>query len=236
MNERDFLNTISLQQLGVFTIPYAARILQTTKAYARLYLQRLEQRQQIIRVEKGKYALPMTSIEVIASNVVLPSYISFLSGLSHYKLTTQLPRIIQIVTTKSKKSIHYENTEIQFIKLQHCFGYYREKTPEGFLFIGEKEKVIIDCVYLPKYCPLSEVIYALHQGTWDINKLITFAVQMQSVVLLKRLGYFLEQVGIDIYPKVHHHLNTRYDVLHPFLPNKGRFHAKWKLRINEDVK
>ncbi len=236
MNEREFINAISSQQIGVITLPHAARILHTTKEYARLYLQRLEHRTLIMRVENGKYALPDTSIEVIASNMVVPSYISFLSGLSHYKLTTQLPRVIQIVTTKSKKNIHYENTEIQFIKQKQLFGYHREKTPQGYLFIGEKEKILVDCVYLPKYCPISEIKYALQQGTWEKNKLITYAIKMKSVVLLKRLGYLLDQQNIDMYSDVYLHLNTRYDVLNPFLPNKGNFNSKWKLRINEEVK
>ena len=90
MNERQFINTIIKQNLGIITLTHTSRILNKSKKYSSLYLQRLEQRRIIKRIEKGKYALLDTPVEVIASNLIIPSYISFLSGLSHYQLTTRL--------------------------------------------------------------------------------------------------------------------------------------------------
>ena len=235
MNERQFINTIIEQNLGIITLTHTSRILNKSRKYSSLYLQRLEQRNIIKRIEKGKYAFPDTPVEVIASNLIIPSYISFLSGLSHYQLTTQIPRIIQIIATKSKQKVIYENKEIQFIKQQQIFGYKREKTHAGYIFIGDKEKIIVDCLYLPQYCPLSETINALQDSRFNRKKLIDYALKMNSIVVLKRLGYLLEQQQIDILPQVCTYLNTRYDLLNPQIPSTGEYNSKWKLIINEVV-
>jgi predicted transcriptional regulator of viral defense system len=233
MNERQFIDTIKEQNLGIFTVPDTARIISKNRNYTVLYLRRLEERRVIKRIEKGKYSLKDTSPFVIASNLVVPSYISFLSGLSYYHLTTQMPRIIQISTTKSKKRVIYENEEIQFINLRKIFGYNRIKTQYGYAFIGEKEKIIIDCLLLPKYCPINETIYAIKKSKLDVKKLIDYSLKMNSIVLIKRLGYLLELNDVDIYPKVKKYLNKRYDTLNPSLPSKGKNNTKWNLKINE---
>ena len=233
MNGRQFINTIKEQNLGIITISDASRIINKNRKYTVLYLKRLEKRKIIKRIEKGKYSLQDTPLQVIASNLITPSYISFLSGLSYHHLTTQIPRITQIVTKKSKKRISYEDGEIQFIKLRRVFGYNREKTQFGYIFIGEKEKIIIDSLLLPKYCPINETINAIKESKLDVKKLIDYALKMNSVVLIKRLGYSLELNDIDIYPKVKNNLNKRYDLLNPHLPPTDKNNVRWKLKINE---
>lgn len=233
MNERQFINTIKEQNLGIITISDASRIINKSRKYTVLYLKRLEKRKIIKRIEKGKYSLQDTPLQVIASNLIMPSYISFLSGLSYYHLTTQIPRIMQIATTKSKKRINYEDREIQFINLRRVFGYNREKTQFGYIFIGEKEKIIIDSLLLPKYCPINETINAIKESKLDVKKLIDYALKMNSIVLIKRLGYSLELNDIDIYPKVKKNLNERYDLLNPHLPPTDKNNTRWKLKINE---
>ena len=233
MNERQFINTIKEQNFGIITISDVSRIINKNRKYTALYLKRLEKRKIIKRIEKGKYSLQDTPFQVIASNLIMPSYISFLSGLSYYNLTTQIPRITQIATTKSKKRIRYENGEIQFINLRRVFGYNREKTQFGYIFIGEKEKIIIDSLFLPKYCPINEIINAIKESKLDVKKLINYALKMNSIVLIKRLGYSLELNDIDIYLKVKKYLNKRYDLLNPHLPPTGKKNTKWRLKINE---
>ena len=235
MNERQFTNIVKEQNLGIITISDAARTINKSRKYTELYLKRLEKREIIKRIEKGKYSLQNTPFQVIASNLVMPSYISFLSGLSYYHLTTQIPRITQIATTKSKKRIRYENEEIQFIKLRKIFGYNREKTQFGYIFVGEKEKIVIDSFLLPKYCPINETMNAIKESKLDIRKLIDYALKMNSIVLIKRIGYALELDNIDIYPKVKRHLNKRYDLLNPHLSATGENNTKWKLKINEVI-
>ena len=234
MNERQFINKLQEQNLGIITISDAARLIKKSRNYTALYLNRLENREILRRIEKGKYALPNTHPLVIATNLTLPSYVSFLSGFAYYNKTTQIPRIIQVVTTRSKNRIMYENEEIQFINLKRAFGYIREKTPNGYVFIGEMEKIIIDSLFLPRCCPLTETIQAI-DSKLDVIKLVGYALKMESIVVIKRLGFILELNDIDIYHKVNGYLNDRYDLFNPQLPSIGKNNARWKLKINEAI-
>ncbi|MBU4256278.1 MAG: hypothetical protein L6265_01365, partial [Thermoplasmatales archaeon] len=101
----------------------------------------------------------------------------------------------------------------------------------GYAFIGEIEKVIVDSLFMPKYCPINETMNAF-DGI-DGEKILNYALKMDSIVTLKRLGYLLELNGIDLYEKIKKHINKRYDLLNPMLPPAGENNNKWMLKLNE---
>lgn len=232
MNEREFLSKI--RDLGVLTIPDVSRIIGKDRRYAALYMKRLNDKGVVSRIEKGKYALPDTDPLVVATNLVIPSYVSFLSGLAYYHKTTQIPVTIQVVTTVSRKDINYgSRITITFVRFdrKRIFGYRREKIGSGYGFIGEIEKVIVDSLFMPEYCPISETMGAF-DGI-DTEKILNYALKMDSIVTLKRLGYLLELNGIDAYGKIKSHINERYDLLNPLLPPAGKNNQKWRIKVNE---
>ena len=235
MKEREFISTLRESGKGVFTIPDMSRLLGKNRKYAILYAERLCKRKVIRRVEKGKYVLPDTDPVVVATNLITPSYISFLSGLYHYHLTTQIPTTLQVVTTRSKRKIVYEQ-KINFIRFdkKRVFGYKREKLSGGYAFVGEIEKIVVDILFMPRYCPLNEVLDAFDRI--DIKKIVEYGLKMKSIVTLKRLGYLLELKDFDVYDKLKSYLNKRYDLLNPFLPPSGNNDRKWRLKLNEDLK
>jgi len=232
VKEREFIEKLRNLSMGVFTISDISRIIEKNRNYAALYAKRLTDRGVIVRIENGKYALPQTDPMVIATNVVFPSYISFLSALSYYHLTTQIPNSIQVVTIKSKKEIVFDR-KIVFIKFdrKRIFGYRREKIGNGYAFVGEIEKVLVDALFMPRYCPISETIDAFKKA--DIDKLLNYSFRMQSIVVLKRLGYLLELNGVDVYDILKDYLNRKYDLLNPMLPPAGKKDGKWRLNLNE---
>ncbi|MBU4189372.1 MAG: hypothetical protein KJ886_00040 [Candidatus Thermoplasmatota archaeon] len=232
MNEREFLEKIKNLNLSVLTISDISHIISKDRRYAALYMKRLENRGVINRIEKGKYTSQDTDPLAIATNLVIPSYISFLSGLAYYHKTTQIPITIQVVTITSKNDVDYGN-RITFVKFdrKRLFGYKKEKVGNGYAFIGEIEKVIVDSLFMPKYCPINETMNAF-DGI-DGEKILNYALKMDSIVTLKRLGYLLELNGIDLYEKIKKHINKRYDLLNPMLPPAGENNNKWMLKLNE---
>lgn len=232
MRSGEFLERIKELQKPVFTSNELQKLTGFDKTYLKVYLFRLKQRQLIREVEKGKYALSLHPF-IIASNVIFPSYISFLSAYFYYDLTTQIPKTVQVISPRSKKELQLEEYKVQFIKISpfRIFGYTREKFMEKHIFVAEKEKAVIDSLYLPKYCPLDETYIALKSGV-KIDTLIAYALRMDSTVLLKRLGYLLELHGIDIYARIKSKLNRRYDYLDPDQVKKGKKSERWRLVIN----
>lgn len=233
MKDVEFLRAIENSGLGVFGISDVARIINKDRAYARLFAKRLVDRGLIVRVEKSKYAAADADELVVASNLVFPSYISFLSGLAYHRRTTQLPREIQVAASRSKKSLHYGPTRIVFVKLkkERIFGYERVRLRRGFAFVGELEKVILDSLLLPERCPLSES-YGSMEGGVDEGKIVEYAQKMGSGVLLKRLGYLLELAGMKA-DGLEQRVSAKYETLNPHLEAGGERSERWRLIINE---
>ena len=238
MRSEDFIERVKTSKKAVLTINDIAKITGQKKEYIKVYLFRLKKRGLIQEVERGKYITKQHPF-LTASNLVFPSYISFLSAYSYYQLTTQMPRVIEVVTLRSKKELVLDNYKITFMKFpsKRLFGYHKEKFMGKEIFVAEKEKAIVDSLYLPQYCPLDETYLAL-ETELNTAKLVSYAQRMNSTVLLKRLGYLLEIKGHDIYPQVKEHLNKRYDLLNPLQKRRKKrlkMSKKWKLIINEDL-
>lgn len=114
------------------------------------------------------------------------------------------------------------------------FGFKKERMENGYTSVGEIEKVIVDGLFLPRYCPISETFGAM-EGI-DTAKLIRYGKKMSSIVTLKRMGYLLSLYGIDVYDELRDRLNNRYDLLNPSLPPSGEKDRKWRLKVNEAIK
>lgn len=231
MDGLSFINQVRGMRIPVLTVSAASRIMGKEKKYASLFLHRLKKRGVVKEIEKGKYALPDTDINAVASNLITPSYISLLSAYSIYGLTTQMPAELQMLTTHNKKSVTYGSTAIRFIKIRPYMVYGIRK--EGGVSIAEKEKAVADSLKMPEYSPIRESYNALMEGEMDIGKLVEHTKKTKSQVALKRLGYLLETAGVDINSSLAGFVNKKYQPLNPLLPLKGRRDGKWMLVVNE---
>ncbi|MBI2549094.1 hypothetical protein HYW21_07125 [Candidatus Woesearchaeota archaeon] len=229
-----FLQELEKISNPVITLNEIIRITGKSREYARIYVHRLIKRNLIQEVEKGKYTKVNDTL-AIATNLIFPSYLSFISAYSFYGFTTQIPIVVKVVCLTSKKTLRLDNMDITFIKFKkrHLFGYRREQQSNHYLFIAEPEKAIIDSLYLPRHCPISESFEALKNNELAIDKLIRYALLMDSKVTIKRLGYLLELQGIDVYDQLKGRLNSRYDLLNPFAPKTAKRSSKWRLLTNE---
>lgn len=219
-----------LERLGlvVFTVADVARITGKPRNYCWLFLKRLEDGKKIIRVERGKYCLKGADPYTVASRLVFPSYVSFLSALAFHHLTTQVPVVIQVACSRQKRPVEFGGSRITFTKLRRkaLFGFRRYNG----VIAAEPEKAIIDILAFPGQAPTSEAFYAIRQGI-DAGKLEEYARRLGSSAARRRVGFLLENAGIRTalrQPKA-----TRYEPLNPLLPRKGRKNSKWKLLVNE---
>lgn len=231
----NFIRTLETYEKPVFTVNDVSKVIDADKEYARIYLNRLKAKGVVEAVERDKYVLAGTHPYVAATNLVFPSYMSFLTALYYYGATTQIPLTIYIASTRSKKSLTLKGYSLEFIKLkkERFFGYTREKFQGKFIFVAEKEKLIVDSLFLPRYCPIDDIYNAMGDKKLSIDTLVEYGLRMDSVVTIKRLGYLLEKKGIDVYEQLKLGLNKKYDLLNPLLSKKGEKNIKWRLIINE---
>jgi len=234
MKAHEFLEILKSSSTSIFTVNDAARILKKSPAYSRLYLHRLKSSKLIFEVERGKYTLS-TNPFIVASNIIFPAYVSFLAALSYHKLTTQMPTVLHVVSLKARTPSTYGGARMRFVcfSQKRFFGYNREKMGDSFAFMAEPEKAIIDSLFMPRYCPISESFGAIKTANISTGVITDYGLRMDSGVVAKRLGYMLEAAGLGDHPALRANQSKRMDALNPNLPLRGERNHKWNLIINE---
>lgn len=103
----------------------------------------------------------------IANYLQVPSYISFMSALSYYEVTTQVQRGF-VESAGKRRSVKFKagGAEFDFYKLdKRCyFGFERKNG----IFMASKEKAFVDAVYLYSFGK-----YKIDTASLDIGKLDT---------------------------------------------------------------
>lgn len=158
----------------VLTTNDLAKFTRGKRKYASLLAHRMMQRGWLLRVERGKYMLPETPVWAVASHLVFPSYISFLSGFYLNELTEQLPRTVAVVVTKPRKRLDVQGVPIYFVTFPPSrFGSYRKiSVDEWPVFVAEPERAVADALYLPEHCAPAYIQEALRSKKINIKKLI----------------------------------------------------------------
>jgi predicted transcriptional regulator of viral defense system len=235
MRSERLIRILEESKSSIFSLSDIVKVLNKDEKYVKVLLNRLVKKGFLIRIERNKYSLPNQNPFSIASLLVFPSYISFISAYSYYNLTTQIPSTIFTVSLKQKKRIIYSGYEIRFVKFsrERFFGYLREYIESKAVFIAEIEKAILDSLFLPKYCPLSETFLVLKEAKLNYEKLLEYVKKFNSMIVAKRLGYLLESTGIDLYDSLKSLIDKNYEVFNPLKLSVGKKNEKWRLIINE---
>lgn len=163
------LNSINKIYFGHEEIP---RVLGITLQSARVSANRYVKRGLLVRVKRNIYVLKekWKTLEkeqkfVLANLVQVPSYISLMTALDYYEVTTQVQRdFIESVAVKRTKEIEIEGTIFNYTKInKSCYSGFSKKKE---FFIATPEKAFLDAVYL-----MSLGRYNLDLASIDFSKL-----------------------------------------------------------------
>lgn len=189
MQYNEFIATLNRIGVMVFTISDAAKILGKTNQYTAKFL---NNRKGLERIEKGKYCILGSNPDIVASHIVNPSYLSLITALRYYNLTTQLPKEKYVVSTLRHRRINFHGYEINFIKASSklMFGY----SIINGVSVATPEKAFIDTIYFKKGVWYKEEFEtAMQRGVLDIEKLKGYAKTLGNRALILRLSDFLEK-------------------------------------------
>ncbi len=143
-----------------------------------------------------------------------------------------MPNIIQVICTKQKKEIKFNNYNIKFIKVKPrwMFGIKRENN----IFIATQEKLILDALkFQNEMGNFDEVIELIKKSEIKKDKIISYLLLAEEKSLIKRIGYLLEKYkNMDIYQNFADLLrkDKNYAKLNLFGKNK-KINKKWRLLI-----
>ena len=196
MQTKEFVQFLASNNITVFTLGDTAKMLNSGKGYASLFLHRSIKKGLIGRVQRGLYYLRSKSNEYeIASSVIRPSYVSMVSALAYYGLTTQIPRFVYVVTTKRHQPIREVNgfgIIFRHVKTSMMFGYHKEAS--GNIFIADPEKAIVDIYYFGDVNDLDEDALEKPPRV-DVAKLARYAEASKSIRVVIGVARLLKEHG-----------------------------------------
>jgi len=150
------MNYIKIKRLNKLYFSYRdiAREFGLSLGSSRVAASRLVKSGEIIRIKRNFYVLSQKwnylSIDerfILANLLQVPSYVSLMSALSYYEVTTQVqPNFIESVGYNRTKFIEVKENSFNFSKINRklYFGFAKVK---GF-FIASPEKAFLDALYL----------------------------------------------------------------------------------------
>ncbi len=229
--ESNAYDVIKKSDLRVFRVNDLMLLLGIDKIKTYNLIKALKKKRVIIGLGKRKFSLREANEFEIASELTFPSYISFWSALNYYGFSDNTPKKIFIATTKYSKDI--KNFKYVTLSKKRFFGY----TSIGRITIAEKEKAIIDSLLFPKYSGGIKEIkksIAVAKREIDFQKIINYALRVESKLVLRRLGYLLDCLRIKKkgLKKLEKNIGKGFGLLDPSLERKNNLNKKWLLDIN----
>ncbi|MCL5442088.1 MAG: hypothetical protein M1603_00155 [Candidatus Marsarchaeota archaeon] len=222
MHFRDVLDELSRANKKVFTTYDVAKFMGKPIAYASLMLSKSRD---VIKIERGVYAVKGADMYEIASNIVFPSYVSLLSGMQYYGLIDQNIIRYSVITLERHKSIPLDRNEIEFrkVKRQLMFGYVNK----GGAYIAEPEKLFIDCLYLNvKLQVMLDAMKKANEETMvSAEKLEEYAIRAGRKTLVNKLGFIMESAGMAP-ERLENHIYRNYVYAEA---NGKKINKKWRI-------
>ncbi len=180
--------------MRVFTVKDAGKLMGKSPKYASLFLSRAKG---VRRLERGKYYIDGTGIYEIASHVLSPSYLDLETAFRLHNLTTQIPNVITVASSRRHKAMRIGGYTIRFLSVERkrLFGYV---TANGVV-VASVEKAIIDSLYLGVgFGECMEAFgSALGRKKINIEALINLTIEMDSMALAARVGFLLKLFKFD---------------------------------------
>jgi len=160
-----------------FSYEELAGILGISEASARVSANRYAKQGLLIRIRRNLYILPerwhnLTTAErfSLVNLALSPSYISLLTALAYYEITTQVqPYVVESLALKRSKEISVDGFLFTFRQIRTAFFNGFDRT-QG-VFIASPEKALLDTLYFVSLGRYSLDRTALDTGKLDLRKL-----------------------------------------------------------------
>ncbi len=174
-----------------------ARALGITRGSARVAAGRYVRKGLLLRVRRNLYILRQRWINAsleekfqIANMGQVPSYVSLLTALDYFGLTTQVQRnFFESIALKRTREIQINNSVFKYTKISKdlYFGFERRKD----FFIVRPEKALLDAIYLISYGRYSLDLSAVESSKLDRDQLFTLSrsFPLRTRKLMRTYGY-----------------------------------------------
>ena len=159
----------------------------------------------LVPPEQGPDALGDSNLLALASRIADPYYIGFGTTAANYGLTTQLRRVIFVVTTVRLRPREVGESRVRIVNLtqRKFFGFAPVDVLGYKVMISDREKTAIDCIDRPDLSGgVSEaaMIFGNACRRFDWTKVTDYLQRIDSAALVRRLGWLADHVKADVPP------------------------------------
>jgi len=193
------MNLIKLKKIKIFCFGHEdiSRVLGISAASAKVTASRYTRQGILLRMKKNMYVLREAwnaagreDKFLLANMGQVPSYISLMTALDYYEVTTQVQRdFFESVAVKRSKEINVDGSVFRYVKL--ATDLYNAFKKEKGVFIATPEKALLDAFYLMSYGRYSLDLSSLDAAKLDRRKIehLSRKFPLKTKNMLKRYGY-----------------------------------------------
>ena len=238
ISERENLvmKEIKDREMLYFSPKDISRFLNMEKRNVYQVLSGMESKGLIHRIESGRYILEedykSKDVYELASNLIDSSYLGFLSSLHFHGMINQVPRKIQIASTRRKGNMEIQGSEIHFVKIGENDFYGYENYDR--IVVSDPEKTVIDCLRLPDKAGDFSNIIDIDWKKLDARKMTKYAEKTGSSSVVSRLGVIFERKGINSSISNLKDMVKHYSKFDPRGEEKNP-NSEWKLYENREI-
>jgi predicted transcriptional regulator of viral defense system len=229
------------------------------ESYLHEALHHLHRQGWIVPLRRGLYALsslapgvtPVHEFEV-AMVAARPAAISHWSAMHYLGLSDQIPRTVFVLVpagtsipqqrggtaTHGSAGCRIGATLYRFVRVkpERFFGFEKVWVGEARITITDPERTLLDGLARPQYCgDFAEVLHAFQARSerLDLQRILDYALRLDGATA-KRLGWILEQAGIDpARLEVLAKMPVKgYRTLDPTGPRSGPRNRRWMIQEN----
>jgi predicted transcriptional regulator of viral defense system len=198
----------------------------------------------LIPADRGAEGVPDMNALLLGSLVTSPYYFSYATANAFYNLTSQARREVFVACRRKLRPRLIRESMFRFVYLvsDKFFGFDDTRSFDVNVKMAEPEKAIVDSVDKPHYAgDIPELAGVIARGSLkcDWDKLISYALRMDSIVLVQRLGYLCDCVGFRISHGARKKLKKRikkhscaYLGAVRIWGDEGVFDREWQLIVN----
>jgi predicted transcriptional regulator of viral defense system len=251
--ETEVIARLSYEKVSLFTKEQFDRWFGFNKALRKQIIFRLKRKRILTAIKRGVYFYSPLESGPAGSNInefLMPSvffpegnyYIGYSTMYNYYGFTDQLFQVMYILNTSLQREKTIGNMQFKMIKIpaKRMYGLEKIKIKDTEVIVSDKERTLVDLIYAPQ--PVGGLKRAfeifkeqIESKRIDTNKLIKYALKFPNVATRKRIGFVLEQAGLDekeLKPLLKSIKKTSLVTLYPSKSRKGRINKKWMIIEN----
>lgn len=200
MFSKNLLKLNTLYKKPYFTTQDISNILEININSSSVFCSRYTKKGIFIKLKNNLYTLTQRwdyntyeDYYQISSILRVPSYISLISALYYYNITTQIPNgYFENITIHSTKKYDINGITFRYYKIDK--KYFNNYIRKDNFFIAEKEKAFLDAIYLYSFGKYRIDFNSIDFSKFDKKKLLNLSEKYppKTYEIIKKYAWFIK--------------------------------------------